>query len=64
VVVFHAGTRPERRKPEGQRHMTVAIEKNGPVATVILDRPERRNAVDQATAQQLRAALLAFDAAP
>ena len=34
--------------------MSVRIERNGPVATVIIDRPNRRNAVDPATATALR----------
>jgi enoyl-CoA hydratase len=30
--------------------MSLRVEKNGPVTTVILDRRERRNAVDRSTA--------------
>ena len=41
--------------------MTVRIEREGPVTTVSLSRPEVRNAVDHATAQELRAAFLAFE---
>jgi enoyl-CoA hydratase len=44
--------------------MSVRVEKSGPVTTVILDRPERRNAVDRATAQELADAFRAFDADP
>ena len=44
--------------------MSVTIEKNGPVTTVILSRPERRNAVDRETAQALSDAFVAFDADP
>jgi len=40
----------------------VRVEKNGPVTTVILDRPDRRNAVDRATADELAAAFRGFDA--
>ena len=40
---------------------TVAIEKNGPVTTVILRRPEVRNAVDRATAAALAAAFLELE---
>jgi enoyl-CoA hydratase len=40
----------------------VRVEKNGPVTTVVLDRPERRNAVDRATADELAAAFRSFDA--
>src|SRR5256885_14887850 len=39
----------------------VRRETNGPVTTIILDRPERRNAVDPPTAEALRAAFRAFD---
>jgi enoyl-CoA hydratase len=42
--------------------MGVAVERNGPVTTVILDRPEVRNAVDGPTAQALADAFRAFDA--
>ena len=44
--------------------MTVRSESSGPVTTVILDRPEVRNAVDRPTASALRAAFKAFDADP
>ena len=39
----------------------VRSETNGPVTTIILDRPERRNAVDPPTAAALRAAFRAFE---
>ncbi len=42
--------------------MTVRVEKNGPVTTVILSRPEVRNAVDRQTAEALVDAFRAFDA--
>ncbi len=42
--------------------MTVRIEKDGPVTTVIIDRPEVRNAVDPATAEALAEAFRAFEA--
>ncbi|MBM3290182.1 MAG: crotonase/enoyl-CoA hydratase family protein [Candidatus Hydrogenedentes bacterium] len=42
--------------------MPVTIEKDGPVTTVVLSRPERRNAVDRDTAQALSDAFNAFDA--
>jgi enoyl-CoA hydratase len=42
--------------------MPVRIEKSGPVTTIVLSRPERRNAVDRATAEALTAAFEAFDA--
>jgi|ERR1044071_2470195 enoyl-CoA hydratase len=41
--------------------MTVRVEKNGSVTTVILHRPEVRNAVDRATAEALADAFRAFD---
>jgi len=42
----------------------VRIERDGPVSTVLLSRPERRNAVDGPTAASLAAAFRAFDADP
>jgi len=42
--------------------MSVRIEKNGPVATIVLARPEVRNAVDRATAAALAEAFRAFEA--
>ncbi len=44
--------------------MTVRVERSGPVTTVILDRPESRNAVDRATAQALADAFRDFDRDP
>src|SRR2546423_7380441 len=44
--------------------MPVRVEKQGPVTTVILDRPEVRNAVDRLAAQALADAFRAFDADP
>ena len=44
--------------------MTVRTENQGPVTTVILGRPEARNAVDPATASALADAFRAFDADP
>jgi len=44
--------------------MSVRVERQGPVTTVILDRAERRNAVDRATAEALSDAFRAFDADP
>ncbi|MGC9667861.1 crotonase/enoyl-CoA hydratase family protein [Planosporangium sp. 12N6] len=40
----------------------VRVERSGPVTTVILDRPDVRNAVDRATAQALADAFREFDA--
>jgi enoyl-CoA hydratase len=42
--------------------MTVTVEKNGPVWTVIHNRPEARNAMDPESADALTQAFLAFDA--
>jgi len=42
--------------------MSVRVEKKGPVTTVVLDRPERRNAVDRDTALALADAFRAFEA--
>ncbi len=44
--------------------MSVTVERNGPVTTVVLNRPDRRNAVDRGTAEQLAHAFRAFDADP
>lgn len=44
--------------------MAVNIERDGAVTTIIIDRPEVRNAVDRATAHALTAAFEAFDADP
>jgi enoyl-CoA hydratase len=43
---------------------SVAIERDGPVTTVLLSRPDRRNAVDAATADALAVAFREFDADP
>jgi len=40
----------------------VQVEINGPITTVILNRPEKRNAVDNETADALVAAFRAFAA--
>ena len=44
--------------------MTVRIEKTPPITTVILSRPDVRNAVDRATAEALVSAFREFDADP
>src|SRR4051794_4016131 len=44
--------------------MTVTVEKNGPVTTVIHARPEARNAMDPESADALVEAFLAFDRDP
>ena len=40
--------------------VTVTVEKNGVVTTIIIDRPERKNAVDRKTAERLAEAFRAF----
>jgi hypothetical protein len=40
----------------------VRIEQNGPVTSILINRPEVRNAVDLETADQLRSAFTAFEA--
>jgi enoyl-CoA hydratase len=42
--------------------VSVRVERSGPVTTVVLDRPDRRNAVDGPTARALADAFRAFDA--
>ena len=42
--------------------MSVRVETAGPVTTVVIDRPAKRNAVDRATAEALAEAFRAFDA--
>ena len=42
----------------------VRVERDGPVTTVLLSGPERRNAVDGTTAKELVEAFGAFDADP
>ncbi|GLU40884.1 enoyl-CoA hydratase [Pseudomonas sp. NBRC 100443] len=57
-----------RRKPAFvlsvslESSMSVIVEHNGPVTTLIIDRPEARNAVDRPTADALAEALRAFEA--
>jgi enoyl-CoA hydratase len=42
--------------------MSVRVDKNGPVTTIVIDRPEVKNAVDGPTAEALAAAFRAFEA--
>jgi enoyl-CoA hydratase len=44
--------------------MSVLVERQGAVTTVVIDRPEARNAIDRPTAQALAAAFREFDADP
>ena len=41
--------------------MNVLVEQNGPVTTVIINRPERRNAVNEETAEELLEAFKTFE---
>src|SRR5579862_6137550 len=43
---------------------SIRVERSGPVTTVILNRPDARNAVDRQTAEALADAFRAFDADP
>ena len=51
-----------RSKPAPTSRTTVRFEIDGPVATVIIDRPRVRNAVDAHTADQLAECFLRFEA--
>ncbi|OHC65114.1 MAG: enoyl-CoA hydratase [Rhodocyclales bacterium GWA2_65_19] len=44
--------------------MTIHVQRNGAVTTVVIDRPAARNAIDRATATALADAFRAFDADP
>src|SRR5262245_44729715 len=46
---------------DGGGVMSITVEKNGPITTVILSRPEVRNAVDRETAQALADAFREFE---
>jgi len=54
--------RNSRELPTWEQMMNVRVEKNGQVTTVIIDRPEVRNAVDRPTAEALAAAFREFEA--
>ncbi len=41
--------------------MNVLVEHSGPVTTVIINRPERRNAINEETASELLEAFEAFE---
>src|SRR5689334_5238068 len=58
--------RPTRRgsRRTDMTDQAVRVVRSGPVTTVFLHRPARRNAVDGPTAAQLAAAFRAFDADP
>src|SRR5918993_5990076 len=59
-----SGPRPGSAEPLYGPGVTVRVEGSGPVRTVVLDRPEVRNAVDRATADALAAAFRAVEAEP
>ncbi len=52
----------ENERGSAKANAAVRTERRGHICTVVLNRPERRNAVDAATAQALAAAFRAFDA--
>jgi enoyl-CoA hydratase len=56
----HGSTRARIRRTLSS--VPVRVQTQGPVTTVILDRPDRRNAVDRDTAQALADAFRAFEA--
>ena len=59
------GTLGLRNDKEWRRHhMSVRVERNGPVTTIIHSRPEARNAMDPDSAVALVTAFEAFDADP
>jgi enoyl-CoA hydratase len=66
-MVLGRGCDPGAGDDRGRTEMTdqaVRVERSGPVTTVFLHRPARRNAVDGPTAAELAAAFRAFDADP
>ena len=50
-----------RTRNPAQENRNIQVEKSGAVTTVIIDRPEARNAVDRETADALSRAFLAFE---
>lgn len=52
---------PFLRHAIGGTTMNVLVEQNGPVTTVIINRPERRNAVNEETAEELLEAFKTFE---
>jgi enoyl-CoA hydratase len=58
------GSIKPRVSHEAKQEVSVRIEKQDVVTTVILDRPDVRNAVDRKTAEELAAAFREFDADP
>jgi len=49
---------------EEKSFMSVRVDKHGAVATVVIDRPERKNAVDAQTARALAEAFRGVEADP
>lgn len=64
LVAYVQFPRRLRPAPGSVREMSVTIERNDAVWTVVIDRPGARNAVDGPTAQELADAFRSFDAAP
>ena len=61
VALVHHTDADKSARVHSQVHMSVLVEKNGPVTTVMLSRPEVRNAVDRVTAEALAQAFRDFD---
>src|SRR5690606_536449 len=53
------GTNDAQHRKDGMK--AIHLESRGPVALILIDRPERRNAMDAATAEALAAALDELD---
>jgi enoyl-CoA hydratase len=68
LLGIHSVQEPPRAEQERrmaiQATQAIRVERDGPVMTVLLSRPEARNAVDRQTAAELAAAFAAFDADP
>jgi hypothetical protein len=58
----HGRRNHDKHRGKWNASMTIRVERDGPVTTVILDRPDVRNAVDGPTAAALAGAFRAFDA--
>jgi hypothetical protein len=60
--VYSLGVSAQSARSNPDDVMTVHVERAPPVTTVVLDRPDVRNAVDRATAHELADAFRAFEA--
>src|SRR5215212_5122783 len=59
-----ASTRRKPREQQRSHPMTLIVERDGPVTTIVRSRIAARNAMDPASADALTEALLAFDRDP